>query len=147
MLTDDGRAALGAWWEASGTDDPPPRDELVLKVLFAVGQGTDHALRVVTYQRTALLGLLWNMAALVVYGLRDLDLGAPSPLLAAAAFTALGFLPAVVVDSALWVWTAGARVRRARLITMAGTGRTEVIERGFEWKFGDLEGALRDCLS
>lgn len=68
---------------------------------------------------TALLGLLWNMGALVVYGLRDLDLGAPSPLLAAAAFTALGFLPAVVVDSALWVWTAGARVRRARLITMA----------------------------
>jgi DNA-binding PadR family transcriptional regulator len=58
VLTDDGRAALGAWWEASGTDDPPPRDELVLKVLFAVEQGTDHALRVVTYQRTALLGLL-----------------------------------------------------------------------------------------
>lgn len=51
---------------------------------------------------TALLGLLWNIGALVLYGLRDLDLGEPSPLLAAAAFTALGFLPAVVVDSALW---------------------------------------------
>ena len=40
VLTEDGRSALGAWWEGSGTDDPPPRDELVLKVLFAVEHGT-----------------------------------------------------------------------------------------------------------
>ena len=40
---------------------------------------------------TALLGLSWNIGALVLYGLRDFDLGAPSPFLAAAAFTALGF--------------------------------------------------------
>lgn len=58
VLTEDGRSTLGAWWEASGTDDPPPRDELVLKVLFAVEHGTDHAMRVVTHQRTALLELL-----------------------------------------------------------------------------------------
>jgi two-component system, LytTR family, sensor kinase len=50
---------------------------------------------------TALLGLYWNIGALVVYGLRDIGLGEPSPLFAASAFTALGFLPAVVVDSAL----------------------------------------------
>jgi two-component system, LytTR family, sensor kinase len=51
---------------------------------------------------TALLGLAWNVGALVVYGMRDLRVGVPSPYLAAAAFTALGLLPAVVVDSALW---------------------------------------------
>jgi len=59
---------------------------------------------------TAVLGLFWNLGALVIYGLRDLGLGAPSPLLVAAAFTALGFLPAVLVDAALW--TGAARARR-----------------------------------
>lgn len=61
---------------------------------------------------TALLGLSWNIGALVLYGLRDLDLGEPSPVLAATAFTALGFLPAVVVDSALWGRASDARGER-----------------------------------
>ncbi|HVG38685.1 MAG TPA: hypothetical protein VM870_05325, partial [Pyrinomonadaceae bacterium] len=50
---------------------------------------------------TAILGLLWNLGALVVFGLRDVGGGAPLPLLSAISFTALGFLPAVVVHSAL----------------------------------------------
>jgi len=50
---------------------------------------------------TAVLGLLWNAGALVVYALRDLGLGAPAPWLAAVAFAALGCLPAVVVHAAL----------------------------------------------
>lgn len=49
---------------------------------------------------TALLGLVWNSGALVIYGLRDLGVAAPPPLLTAFAFSALGFLPAVVVHSA-----------------------------------------------
>ena len=39
-------------------DDPPPRDELMLKVLMAIEHGPDHALAVVTRHRTALLALL-----------------------------------------------------------------------------------------
>src|SRR5919197_1269886 len=50
---------------------------------------------------TALLGLLWNGGALVIYGLRDLGVPGPPPLVAALAFSAVGFLPAVVVHSAL----------------------------------------------
>jgi hypothetical protein len=57
-ITVDGVAALGEWWEAVPADDPPPRDELMLKVLMAIERGDDHALRVITHQRTVLLTLL-----------------------------------------------------------------------------------------
>ncbi|HYI62431.1 MAG TPA: helix-turn-helix transcriptional regulator [Acidimicrobiales bacterium] len=57
-LTRAGVEELGAWWEATPTDDPPPRDELMLKVLMAVGDGPARALAVVTQQRTALHTLL-----------------------------------------------------------------------------------------
>ena len=57
-ITADGRDELGAWWAVVPTAEPPPRDELMLKVLFAIEQGTDHALAVITRQRTALLELL-----------------------------------------------------------------------------------------
>jgi len=49
---------------------------------------------------TSGLGLLWNAGALVIYGTRDLG-GAPNAWFEAAAFAALGFLPAVVVHSSL----------------------------------------------
>src|SRR5215211_5377858 len=48
----------------------------------------------------ALLGLVWNVGALVMYSLPDFRIGTPSPWVTAVAFSALGFLPAVVVDSA-----------------------------------------------
>ena len=48
----------------------------------------------------ALLGLLWNVGALAIYAQRDFGIGTPPRALIAAAFAALGFLPAVVVDSA-----------------------------------------------
>ncbi len=57
-LTPDGVDELGAWWDAAPADEPPPRDELMLKVLMAVAVGRDHALEVVTAQRNALLVLL-----------------------------------------------------------------------------------------
>jgi hypothetical protein len=49
----------------------------------------------------ACLGLLWNSGALVIYALRDFGLAVPPPWFVAIAFSALGFLPAVVVHSAL----------------------------------------------
>ena len=57
-LTHLGRDELGEWWWAVPGDEPPPRDELVLKVLLAVAGDRDHALEVISYQRDALLGLL-----------------------------------------------------------------------------------------
>jgi DNA-binding PadR family transcriptional regulator len=57
-LTAAGREELGSWWEATPAEDPPPRDELMLKVLMAIEHGRDHALGVITRQRTALFGLL-----------------------------------------------------------------------------------------
>jgi DNA-binding PadR family transcriptional regulator len=38
-LTAAGREALAAWWELVPADEPPPRDELMLKVLFAATLG------------------------------------------------------------------------------------------------------------
>ncbi|MFL5612443.1 MAG: sensor histidine kinase [Gemmatimonadaceae bacterium] len=48
----------------------------------------------------AILGLIWNAGALVVFGAHDFGLGELSPWYTALAYTALGFLPAVVVDAA-----------------------------------------------
>lgn len=57
-ITVAGKDELGAWWQAVPADEPPPRDELLLKVLMAIEHGSEHALRVVTRQRTVLLQLL-----------------------------------------------------------------------------------------
>jgi hypothetical protein len=48
---------------------------------------------------TAILGLLWNFGNLAELAWRDYWSGEPSPFLAGAAYAALGFLPAVVVQS------------------------------------------------
>jgi hypothetical protein len=47
--------------------------------------------------------MLWNLGAVTTYGLRGFGLSGPEayPLLSAISFTALGFLPAVVVQSVL----------------------------------------------
>jgi two-component system, LytTR family, sensor kinase len=50
---------------------------------------------------TAVLGLLWNIGALSMYGLKGLGYVTDHPLISAISFTALGFLPAVVVHSVL----------------------------------------------
>jgi len=49
---------------------------------------------------TAVLGLLWNLGAVAMYGLKEIGY-VGSPLVSAVSFTALGFLPAVVVHSVL----------------------------------------------
>lgn len=86
---------------------------LYAMLLVMVVRSTDPASPTVYGQRTAisvkwlllataLLGLLWNLGALASYGVRDWKLGEPSPYFVSAIFTALGFLPAVVVHSVLW---------------------------------------------
>lgn len=58
---------------------------------------------------TAVLGLIWNVGALAIYGLRGTGItSAPPAFVVALAFAALGFLPAVVVHS---VARGGARGR------------------------------------
>jgi DNA-binding PadR family transcriptional regulator len=57
-LTAAGREELAGWWQLVPAEEPPPRDELMLKVLFATTLGSTHALTVLTEQRTALLALL-----------------------------------------------------------------------------------------
>jgi signal transduction histidine kinase len=50
---------------------------------------------------TAILGVVWNVGALATYGMRGFGFANPSPILSAISITALGFLPAVVVQSVL----------------------------------------------
>ena len=50
---------------------------------------------------TAVLGVIWNAGAFVFDAQRDLHIGRPLGWVAASAFAALGFLPAVVVHAAL----------------------------------------------
>src|SRR5262245_31374759 len=57
-ITAAGRRILADWYAASPVDGPPPRDELITKVLLASMAGLDQALQVVTAQRTALFGVL-----------------------------------------------------------------------------------------
>lgn len=57
-ITRAGRDALAEWFQATAGDEPPPRDELLAKVLLALAGGRDQALAVVTRQRTALTAAL-----------------------------------------------------------------------------------------
>jgi two-component system, LytTR family, sensor kinase len=50
---------------------------------------------------TAILGLIWNLTGLAAYGIRDFAGRDPDPMLIATAYSALGFLPAVVVHTVL----------------------------------------------
>jgi two-component sensor histidine kinase len=47
----------------------------------------------------AILGLIWNLGALIAFGWHDLAHREPSAWLTALSYSALGFLPAVVVDA------------------------------------------------
>jgi DNA-binding PadR family transcriptional regulator len=103
-LTAAGREALGGWWEAGANPTPPPRDELVLKVLFAVEQGPDHALDVITRHRTALTRLLQERRR----GTRaDMDQDLAASLVTEA-------LVARAEADLRWLDTCEARVLRAR---------------------------------
>ncbi|HYR91950.1 MAG TPA: histidine kinase [Terriglobia bacterium] len=67
---------------------------------------------------TGLLGFAWNMGAFGGYGLFNLGFDRSAPLVLAGAFSALCFLPAVVVHSA---WRAIEKVRRAESVLIIGS--------------------------
>lgn len=69
------------------------------RVASALGADSDKTDRLPLL--TALLGLAWNLGALLDLGLHNFSGLRSSAMLAAVAFTALGFLPAVVVHSVL----------------------------------------------
>jgi len=50
---------------------------------------------------TAILGLIWNLTGLAAFAIRDFAGHEPNAFLTASAYSALGFLPAVVVHSVL----------------------------------------------
>ncbi|HVF28167.1 MAG TPA: histidine kinase [Pyrinomonadaceae bacterium] len=75
---------------------------------------------------TAALGLVWNVGALASYGAKDFGVAEPHPLLVALSFAALGFLPAVVVHSALQSGDAKIETPGAPLITVAAYGLSAI---------------------
>jgi DNA-binding PadR family transcriptional regulator len=57
-ITDEGRAELAHWLGASPADAPPPRDELLLKVLLALRTPSADARDVIQGQRTGIVEAL-----------------------------------------------------------------------------------------
>lgn len=57
-LTDRGRVQLEQWFETPVVADPPPRDELAIKLLLAMGAPQVDTGRLVQRQRTALTTML-----------------------------------------------------------------------------------------
>ncbi len=71
----------------------------LLAVMVARNKGTPRHVRVLLFT-TAGLGHVWNLGELFVYIQRDFGFEGNWPLITAAAYSALGFLPSVVVHSA-----------------------------------------------
>jgi signal transduction histidine kinase len=71
---------------------------------------------------TALLGLTWNLCALPVYELPKVGFDGPVPFLSAIGFSALGFLPAVVVHSVLRGKRAGLETAGRRTLALLAYG-------------------------
>ncbi|MBK5224732.1 MAG: PadR family transcriptional regulator [Acidimicrobiia bacterium] len=57
-LTAAGHDELEQWWASVPSDGPPPRDDMLIKLLLALPHGRDHALDVLSRQRTALVQIL-----------------------------------------------------------------------------------------
>jgi two-component system, LytTR family, sensor kinase len=73
----------------------------MLLAMVVRGGRTAHARIDPLLLSTAILGLVWNLCALPAYELPKLGIGGPFRLLTVFGFSALGFLPAVVVQSVL----------------------------------------------
>lgn len=57
-ITEQGRAVVERWLTEATVSPAPPRDEMLIKVLVAVGRAPEVALAVIDHQRTALFRLL-----------------------------------------------------------------------------------------
>jgi signal transduction histidine kinase len=75
---------------------------------------------------TALLGLAWNLCALPAYALPRLGVAGTFPLLVTIGVSALGFLPAVVVQSVLRGKRAGLGDTARRMLTVLAYGVSAV---------------------
>jgi two-component sensor histidine kinase len=83
---------------------------MLLTMVVRTPRGADTRRRIDPLMlATAILGLAWNLCALPVYELPKVGVEGSFPLLVVAGYSALGFLPAVVVQSVL-------RGERERLI-------------------------------
>jgi signal transduction histidine kinase len=87
------------------------------------GSASDRRLPLVT----ALLGLVWNAGSLLAYGLPALGQQIASPAFLGLSYSALGFLPALVVDTAL---------RRA------APGRAPALIRALAYALGGVAASL-----
>jgi DNA-binding PadR family transcriptional regulator len=63
-ITGEGRAELSRWYDESSGDEPPPRDEALLKVLLASSRSIANGLAVVADQRRHCLDQLHKLRAL-----------------------------------------------------------------------------------
>jgi DNA-binding PadR family transcriptional regulator len=57
-ITEEGRSELARWLGASAADAPPPRDELLLKVLMSLGTPSVDAREIIQAQRTGIVEAL-----------------------------------------------------------------------------------------
>ncbi len=57
-ITDQGRGEVKRWLSDVAVDTDPPRDELIMKVLLAIGRGTAEAIDLIDDQRASLLATL-----------------------------------------------------------------------------------------
>jgi len=78
-LTEPGRVQLEEWFTQPVMVDPPPRDELAIKLLLAVGAPDVDAAALIRRQRTALVGVLQRYTR--QKELLDADTQLPSVLL------------------------------------------------------------------
>jgi two-component sensor histidine kinase len=84
----------------------------------------------------ALLGVIWNAGAMFVYAARDFRIAPPLPWVGAVSYTALGFLPATVVHSAL-NRSSSRRLRWTIAVAYAGSSVAGVLNL-FAASRGDL---------
>ena len=130
QITLAGASTLGEWWQATPTDEPPPRDELMLKMLMAIEHGPDHALSVLTRQRTALLSLLQRRRRSGATSSTATSTATPG---AAAALAASLVGDALVVRAEAdmrWLELCEARLQAARSVTNAADSTTPTTSKG-----------------
>jgi two-component system LytT family sensor kinase len=82
---------------------------------------------------TAILGLIWNVSGLAVFGIRDFAGGDPPAFLVATAYSALGFLPAVVVHSVLRSQSEARYRRTAAVVIGASYVMSTIAETMMFW--------------
>jgi hypothetical protein len=92
---------------------------------------------------TAVLGLTWNLTGLAAYAIRDLAGHEPHAFLIATAYSALGFLPAVVVHSVLRSETAPRHRRMAATFIVIAYAASTIAGTLMFWaaRFGRVPSA------